>query len=98
MRGMTAKESCRLSTTWLKTSSSPVARSPNRTIVRTAGTVATARVTMRRSQGLRRILTYPSITIWPARVPVIVELCPELIRATAKRIGASALPTMGASS
>ena len=98
MRGMTAKESCMERSTWLKTSNSPVAPSPAITIVTTAGMMAMIRVTRRRSHGRSRMFTNPSITIWPASVPVIVELWPEQMRATAKRTGAAPLPTRGARS
>jgi len=39
----------------------------------TAGTIAIIRVIRRRSHGPSRMLRKPSITIWPASVPVIVE-------------------------
>ena len=35
------------------------------------------RVIRRRSHGRSRMLRNPSITIWPASVPVSVEFCPE---------------------
>jgi hypothetical protein len=34
--------------------------------------------------------------IWPANVPVIVELCPAAINATANKIGAHLVPNNGA--
>ena len=40
--------------------------SPAQEMTSTAGTIASARVMMRRSQGLRRISRKPSITTWPA--------------------------------
>ena len=43
-----------------------------RTITMIAGMMAINRVINRRSQGRRRILRNPSMTIWPASVPVIV--------------------------
>ena len=84
--------------TWLNTSRSPVASSPASAMVITAGMMASDRVTRRRSQGRSRMLTKPSITIWPASVPVIVELCPAQMREIANRAGASVLPTRGARS
>ena len=84
--------------TWLKTSNSPEAPSPATAITSTAGMMARARVTRRRSHGRSRMFTNPSITIWPASVPVIVELWPAQMRATAKTNGATPLPTRGARS
>ena len=51
----------------------------------------------RRIHGAMRSFKYPSITICPASVPVIVELCPAAMRATAKRMGASFDPSIGCS-
>ena len=48
------------------------------------------RVISRRSQGRMRKLRKPSITIWPAMVPVSVEDCPEQSSATANSTPASA--------
>ena len=45
------------------------------------------RVIRRRSQGLRRILRKPSMTICPASVPVSVEFCPDASRASANSAG-----------
>ena len=53
--GITAKESCRLSTTWLNTSRLPVLLSPKNTIVMSAGTSARRRVTSRRNQAGSRM-------------------------------------------
>ena len=53
--GITANDSCRLSTTWLNTSRLPVLLSPNYTIVMSAGTSASRRVTSRRSHAGRRM-------------------------------------------
>ena len=53
-------------------------------MVSAAGMMASERVIRRRSQGRMRKLRKPSITIWPARVPVSVEDCPEQSSATAK--------------
>ena len=46
--------------------------------------MASERVIRRRSQGRMRKLRKPSITIWPAMVPVSVEDWPEQSSATAK--------------
>ena len=54
INGITAKESCRESTTWESTSRLPVACSPNATIVITAGMIARARVSKRRMIGRSR--------------------------------------------
>ena len=86
-RGITAKVNCRERTTWDRTSRSPTERSPAIRIVSAAGTIATARVSRRRTCGRSRTLRNPSITIWPARVPVMVEDWPAAIRAIAKADG-----------
>jgi hypothetical protein len=39
----------------------------------------------------------PSITTWPASVPVMVLLCPLASSATAKSVLAAAVPSNGAS-
>ena len=64
----------------------------------TAGTIATRRVMRRRSQGRSRMLTKPSITICPARVPVSVAFCPEHSSATANSTPAAVVPSSGDSS
>src|ERR1700681_3786296 len=76
-RGNTANESCMLNITWLSTSSFAVPPSPYINATTTAGTIAIPRVRSRRRHGGRRMLRNPSITIWPARVPVMVEFCPD---------------------
>ena len=43
----------------------------------TAGMIAISRVMSRRSHGRMRMLRKPSITIWPASVPVSVAFWPE---------------------
>jgi hypothetical protein len=63
----------------------------------TAGTMAMSRVISRRSQGRIRMLRNPSITIWPASVPVNVEFCPEASSARANIVLAPA-PSSGVSS
>ena len=55
------------------------------------------RVIIRRSHGGSRMSRKPSITIWPASVPVIVEFCPEASSATAKSVLAAVVPSSGAS-
>ena len=57
--------------------------------------MATRRVISLRMIGLMRSRRYPSITICPASVPVTVELCPDAIRAIAKRVEAMVEPSMG---
>ena len=86
--GITANESCRLRITWLKIKRRWVDCSPASEMTTTAGTRAIRRVTSRRSQGARRRWRYPSITIWPASVPVRVELWPAHRSAMANKIGA----------
>ena len=63
----------------------------------TAGTMAMSRVMSRRSHGRRRMLRKPSITIWPASVPVSVEFCPDASSASANSVLAPA-PSSGVSS
>ena len=60
--GKTAKLSCILRITWLKTSSLAVPPVPQNAVTTTAGIIATTRVISRRSQGRRRIFRKPSIT------------------------------------
>ena len=72
--------------------------SPYIAVTITAGTMAMSRVMSRRSQGGRRMLRKPSITICPASVPVSVEFCPEASSATANSVLASAVPSSGVSS
>ncbi len=69
--------------------------SPYTPITTTAGTMAIPRVMRRRSQGFRRKLRKPSITICPASVPVSVAFCPEASRATAKSVLAMPTPSVG---
>jgi hypothetical protein len=64
----------------------------------TAGTMAMRRVTRRRSHGRMRRLMNPSITIWPASVPVSVAFWPEHSSATANNTLASVVPRSGESS
>src|SRR6266446_7804228 len=93
--GMTAKESCRLRMTWLSKSNFAVPLAPNRAATITAGIIAMRRVIKRRSHGRKRMLRKPSITIWPASVPVRVEFCPEARRAKAKSTLAIGTPSVG---
>ena len=60
--------------------------------------MAMSRVISRRSHGRSRMLRNPSITIWPASVPVSVAFCPENSSATANSVLASCVPSSGASS
>ena len=64
----------------------------------TAGTIASSRVTSRRTQGASRTCRNPSITICPASVAVTVEFWPEASSATANRVLAAAAPSVGDSS
>ena len=63
-----------------------------------AGTIAMMRVMRRRSHGWRRMFKKPSITIWPASVPVSVEFWPEARSASAKSVLAPVTPSSGESS
>src|SRR5579864_1074894 len=96
--GKTAKGNWRLSTTWLRMISGPVPRSPYAYTTAMAGMIATRRVISRRSHGRIRRLMNPSMTIWPASVPVSVAFCPEQRRATAKSALAMVVPRSGESS
>ena len=55
------------------------------------------RVISRRSHGWIRQCMKPSITTWPASVPVMVLLCPLASSATANSVLAAAVPSSGAS-
>ena len=59
--------------------------------------MAMARVISRRSQGRMRMLRNPSMTIWPASVPVSVEFWPDASSASANTVLAPA-PSSGVSS
>ena len=96
-RGMAAKGNCRLSTTWLSTSSGLVAPSPSHSTVARAGTRARLRVSRRRCQSGKRMCRKPSMTIWPAMVAVSVELWPEASNATANNVLAREVPRLGES-
>ena len=63
-----------------------------------AGMMAMSRVISRRSHGRRRRLMKPSITIWPASVPVSVAFWPEQSSATANSMLAIVVPSSGESS
>mmetsp|Transcript_6276 Transcript_6276/g.13168 ORF Transcript_6276/g.13168 Transcript_6276/m.13168 type:complete len:213 (+) Transcript_6276:318-956(+) len=86
IRGMRAKGSSKLSTTELKTISSSEPSSPAIMVTRRLGTMATIRVMNARSAGLSLKSTKPSITYWPASVPVIVLESPEASRAHPKKV------------
>src|ERR1700758_5051282 len=94
--GTTANGNCRLSTTWLRIRSCPVAFSPAQIVTTTAGSIAIIRVTNLRSHGATRKFRKPSITIWPDRVAVMVEFKPQQISAMANSVGASVEPNSGA--
>ena len=96
--GTTANESWRLSATCENTSSWSTERSPRTRMNATAGMIASPRLSMRRSHGRTRRWRKPSITIWPASVPVIVLDWPEDRSATANSVEASEVPSSGASS
>ena len=53
------------------------------------------RVMSLRSQGLSRMSRKPSMTIWPASVPVSVEFWPEASSAEAKSVLARLAPRTG---
>ena len=69
--------------TWLATSRSVVLSSPKMPITITAGTMAISARDEPPQPRARRMLRKPSITIWPASVPVSVELWPAASSATA---------------
>src|SRR4051812_15527163 len=96
--GTTAKESCRLRITWLRIRRAPAPCSPYIAVTITAGTMAMSRVMRRRSQAGSRMSRNPSITIWPASVPVMVEFWPEARSATANSVLARVVPSSGVSS
>ena len=75
--GITANGSCRLSTTWLSTSSRVAPASPAAPTTSAAGTIASSRVTSRRAHTGRRRSRKPSITICPASVPVTRRILPR---------------------
>ncbi len=62
------------------------------------GMMASVRVIIRRSHGGSLMLMKPSITTWPASVPVIEEFWPLASSAMANRVLAPAAPTRGLSS
>src|SRR6266436_1198351 len=95
--GNMAKGSCKASTTWLSVSRSVTLLSPRTPIINTAGKMASDRVMSRRTQGLIRQCMKPSITTCPAKVPVMVLLCPLASSATANKVLAAAVPNKGAS-
>ena len=78
--------------TWLRISSDPAPCSPYSAVTMTAGMIAMSRVMSRRSQAGSRMSRNPSITIWPASVPVMVEFWPEASSATANSVLASVVP------
>ena len=66
-------------------------------MVRAAGVMARQRVTKRRSQGCILKCKKPSMTTWPAMVPVSVEDWPEESKAAPKSTLAAVVPNSGAS-
>ncbi|CKS89622.1 Uncharacterised protein [Mycobacterium tuberculosis] len=97
INGHIANGSWKLSTTWLSTSILPTPPSPNHQTPRKAGPSASARVISRRCQHGIFMSRKPSMMIWPAMVPVKVELCPEASSAMPNSVAAKALPTTGSS-
>jgi hypothetical protein len=71
--GTTAKLSIRLRITWLRISNWAVPLSPIIAVTMTAGTMATSRVTRRRTTGCSRHRRKPFMIICPASVPVRLE-------------------------
>jgi len=94
--GNMAKGSCNASTTWLRVSRSVTLLLPRIPIMRTAGRMARLRVMSRRTHGRMRQCMKPSITTCPARVPVMVLLCPLASSATANSVLAKVVPNNGA--
>ena len=86
-----------LKQTWLAISNSVVLPSPKTPITTIAGMIAISRVISRRNHGVIRMLRKPSITIWPASVPVRVEFCPDASNATANSMLATPIPNNGLS-
>ena len=66
-------------------------------MVATAGTMATARVSRRRTIGRSRRWTKPSMTIWPASVPVMVEDWPGGEQRHGEGDGGDGAPRSGSS-
>ena len=62
-----------------------------------AGTIANNLVINLRIKGFILIRRYPSITICPLKVPVMVELCPDAISAMANNVEAIDEPNTGES-
>src|SRR5215472_12034322 len=95
--GNMANGNCSAKTTWLRVSRSVTLLSPRNPMIAMAGRIAISRVISRRSHGLMRQFMKPSITTWPARVPVIVLLCPLARSAMANSVLANPVPSSGAS-
>jgi len=72
-----------------------VPRSPVKATTMMVGMMASERVIIRRSHGASLMFTKPSITTWPASVPVMEEFCPLARSAMAKSVLAPAAPTRG---
>ncbi len=60
-----------------------------------AGTIAINRVNIRLTHGRRRMFKNPSMTIWPANVPVNVAFWPDAKSAIANTILAKEAPKTG---
>ena len=96
--GKTANGSCILRITWLRTNSlavpagSPERRDDNRWNDRHHPRDQPAQ------PWPRRMFRKPSITTWPARVPVRVEFCPEASSASANMVLAPVTPSSGVNS
>ena len=69
-----ARGSCNPRITWLRTSNCVTLLSPRSHDNHSAGMIANPRVNSRRSQGRIRQCMNPSMTTWPAKVPVMVLL------------------------
>src|SRR5207253_2231937 len=85
---------CKPRITWLRTRRSVTFSLSVIPITITAGTIATSLVSIRRAQGLTRQWRNPSMTTWPARVPVMVLLCPLASSATANSTLAADVPRL----
>ena len=70
---------------------------PRTVMIRIAGTIASDREIIRRTQGRMRQCMNPSMTTCPASVPVMVLLWPLASSATAKSVAATPVPSSGAS-
>ncbi|KAG6558210.1 hypothetical protein Mapa_000393 [Marchantia paleacea] len=97
-KGMTANDKVRDSRTWLMTRSLPAPALPPTAATMAAGMMVMPRVMDLLIHGFNRIFRNPSMTICPARVPIMVEACPLASSPTPNRILAACPPSAGASS